>query len=369
MANTQALQRRIKSVKNTKQITKAMELVAASKMRKAQEATLRTRAYRNTAREILTRINLLTDVSKHPLFSIRPVRSRLYIVITSDRGLAGAYNVNIFKLLTSQLQEDLQAGVKSKVIVIGKLGARFIAKLDNVDIVGVYEDFADNPTNADIAPIIATAMDNFVGKSIDMRSIGKDIDEDSDTEEVASYNYSLPEDPGVVTRIVSWLRGKKLGLDGANAASLFQKMQEDGTLTDDEAQEAMASLPQCDEVKVVYTDFKSSIVQEALSETILPATFVPDDTAHDLETGDIPFEPSPRKVLETIVPRLLQIQFLQANLESLASEHSMRMLAMKNASDNAGDLIDELTLAFNSARQAAITQEIAEISGGADAIS
>jgi F-type H+-transporting ATPase subunit gamma len=121
-----------------------------------------------------------------------------------------------------------------------------------------------------------------------------------------------------------------------------------------------------DKVDIVYTDFKSSITQEVVVETVLPAVVMDIEDREDLNEAD--FEPSPRAVLESVTPRLIAVQLLQALLESFASEHSMRMMAMKNASDNAGDIIDDLTLEFNSARQAAITQELAEITGGAEAI-
>lgn len=306
MANTQALKTRIKSVKSTKQITKAMELVAASKMRRAQEATLKTRAYTNSAREILTEINKNTDVSKHPLFTQRPVLSKLYVVITGDRGLAGAYNINVLKRLTSQLKDDMSDGIQSKLIVVGKQGARFVAKLEGVDVIGVYENFPDNPGQSDVQAIIDSSIDLFTSSEIET------------SEEAPRYGRPPQKEAEV------------------------------------------------DQVVILYTDFKSSITQTVEQRVILPATFQEAESPQDL--SDIPFEPSPAKVLETITPRLIAIQFLQAILESQASEHSMRMMAMKNASDNAGDIIDDLTLAFNTARQAAVTQELAEITGGAAAV-
>lgn len=287
MANTQAIKRRIRSVKSTKQITKAMELVAASKMRRAQEATLRSRAYRNTAREIMTRISELMDVSAHPLYAKREVKNKLVIAISSDRGLAGAYNSNVLKQFVASSKDDVANGVGISVIAIGRQVARFASRLDGVTVLGAYENFPQNPSANDISPILDTALDLFTKGDVD-------------------------------------------------------------------------------EVQVVFTDFVSSITQEAKTETLLPAVFVPTEHRQDLD--DAVFEPSPTEVLETITPRLVEVQLFQALLESFASEHSMRMLAMKNASDNAGDLIDDLTLVFNSARQAAITQELAEITGGAEAI-
>ena len=116
MASTQQIKARIKSVKSTKQITKAMELVSASKMRRAQEATLASRDYTRTAREILTRLRELTDVTKHPLFMEREIKARILIVITSDRGLAGAYNSNVLRQLTRELQSDQEKGIETQLI-------------------------------------------------------------------------------------------------------------------------------------------------------------------------------------------------------------------------------------------------------------
>jgi len=291
MANTQAIKGRIKSVKNTKQITKAMELVAASKMRKAQEATLASRAYRNMAREILTRINKETNVSDHPMYKNKPVSTKLYIVITSDRGLAGAYNASLLKMFTQILKDNAESGVKAKVIVLGKQGARFISKLEGVEVIGVYEDFADNPKASDIEPILKTSIELFISEE--------------------------------------------------------------------------AHTP--DAVDVVFTDFISTVKQEPSVQTILPAVFEEMVSPEDLK-GEVPFEPSPTAVIETLTPKLVEVQLLQAILESQASEHVSRMMAMKNASDNASDIIDALTLEYNSARQASITQEIAEITAGAEAM-
>ncbi len=288
MANTQQIKRRIKSVKNTKQITKAMELVAASKMRKAQEATLKSRAYRNTAREILTRLGELTDVKAYPLFERRIIHNRLFIVVTSDRGLAGAYNSNVLRFFAEQLKVDNSAEVGTKIIAVGRQGSRFAAKIDGSDLIASYEKFPDQPSANDLKPIIDTVSKLFLNKEVDA-------------------------------------------------------------------------------VDVIYTDFKSSIAQEVANQRILPAAFDEVEDRKDLDDSD--FEPSPQAVLETITPKLVEVQLFQAFLEASASEHSMRMLDMKNATDNASDLIDDLTLEFNSARQAAITQELAEITGGAEAIS
>lgn len=288
MANTQQIQRRIKSVKNTKQITKAMELVSASKMRKSQEATLSSRPYSNAAQQILQKIASLMDVSEHELYQVRDVKNRLHIVISSDRGLAGAYNSNILKGLTTALRTDKEHSIASHVLIIGRSAGRFVSRIEDINILGVYDGMPEKPSEADVQPLIETAL------------------------------------------------------------SMFQQAT-------------------VDEVLVHFTDYKSSITQEASLKTLLPAIFVSDNVdKQDIDPSL--FEPSPQAVLNTITPRLVEAQFMQMLLESFASEHSMRMMAMKNASDNAEDLVDDLTLVYNGARQAAITQELAEITGGAEAI-
>lgn len=288
MANTITLKRRIGSVKNTKQITKAMELVAASKMRRAQEYAATGRMYRQYAYSLLTRLSSITEVAEHPLYVKRKVATRLYIVITSNRGLAGAYNANILRMLTKCVIADKQAGVKSQIIAIGKQAANFARRLEGVELTAAYVDIDDHPTANDIRPILNSACD--------------------------SYRDELVDD-----------------------------------------------------VQLLYTQFKSNLVQDATQLSLLPARF--EDTGEEGDLLNTTFEPSIEVVLDSVTERLLEVQVWQAMLESIASEHSMRMMAMKNATDNASDLIDDLTLAFNTARQAAITQELAEITGGAEAIS
>ena len=288
MASTIILKRRIKSITNTKQITKAMELVAASKMRRAQEEAKLGRAYREAAYSLLARLSRMTEVSEHPLFARRPIRKRIYVVISSNSGLAGAYNANILRLLTKSLQADMKTSISAQVITIGKQAGNFVRRLNGVELLAAYPAFGDQPTANDIRPILNTIVELYTTKNTD-------------------------------------------------------------------------------NVQLIYTEFKSNLSQIAKTLAILPAQIEEsDDLANTLE--NVTFEPSIEAVLDNVTVRLLEVQLWQAMLESLASEHSMRMLAMKNATDNASDLIDDLTLEFNNARQAAITQELAEISGGVEAL-
>jgi F-type H+-transporting ATPase subunit gamma len=290
MASTQQLKRRIGSVKNTKQITKAMELVAASKMRKATESAHRGRAYREAAHDMLVRLNNVTEISEHPLYKSRPIKIRLFVVITSDRGLAGAYNANIIKILTKEASVDKKSGIKTQVIIIGKRGAQFLKRIEDLNIIGVYSEFGDQPTANNIRPILNSITELY-------------------------------------------------------------------------------STAQVDEVRILFTEHKSNIVQIAKSVAILPAIFEADEERKQTASlSDVTFEPSVNEVLENVTERLLEVQIWQALLESIASEQSMRMLSMKNASDNATEIIDDLTLEFNTARQAKITQELAEITGGSEAM-
>ncbi len=287
MASTQQLKQRIGSVKNTKQITKAMEMVAASKMRRAQEYALSSREFGRLARRILKRLSEVTDVSKHPLYTQRTVSRRLHVFITSDRGLAGAFNSNLFRVFMKELHQDMSSAVQSSVVVIGRKGASLVNRLDDVEVIGVYEQFPELPTASDISPILKTITDKFHDGSVDV-------------------------------------------------------------------------------VDVTYTHFRSSIQQVVTTQRLLPAVFKETEIKPDIDEAAV--EPNPQAVLEQVTERLIEVQLNQAFNESQASEHSARMMAMKSATDNAGDLIDDLTLEYNTARQAAITQELAEITGGAEAI-
>ena len=287
MSSTQVLKTRIRSVKSTKQITKAMQLVAASKMRRAQDATKATAPYTLAARELLTALSTRNSVKRHPLFSARDVSSRLVIVIASDKGLAGAYNSNVLKAYVDELKRDESAKVKNVTIAVGRKAAQFVARIKDTKVLGVYEDLPDRPDGSELRAILDSARDAFVNGEVDA-------------------------------------------------------------------------------VDVIYTEFLSSLNQKAKVLRVLPAGFSADATAS--VSADFTYEPSTEEVLDSVAYRLVSAQLFQALLDARASEHSMRMLAMKNATDNASDLVDDLTLEMNKARQGAITQELAEISGGVEAL-
>ncbi|MBI2588756.1 ATP synthase F1 subunit gamma [Candidatus Saccharibacteria bacterium] len=293
MAQTKIIQRRIRSIKNAKQITKALEVVAASRMRKVVEAVQRSRTYGNLASTIMERIAHSQEARQHPLFSRAADKPTLYIVITSDRGQAGAFNSNIFHLT---IQSAKTERYRPQVVVYGRKGARFFAHLDGIELKGAYEDIADMPSVNVFAPLI---------EMID---------------------------------------------------------------------EAMAD-GQIGAVKIIYTEFISPLTQKVSSFQLLPINHLMSNNASTMEQSAqqrgktvYEFEPEIKDVLDEAIKLYFEAKLMQARIESAASEHAMRMVAMGNANRNASDLIDALTLELNATRQAAITQEIAEITGGAEAI-
>lgn len=287
MASVQQIKRRISSVKNTRQITKAMQLVAASKLRRAQEAAEKPRTYVAAARELLTRLKQLSEPNAHSFFNERPIKHRTLVVVAGDRGLAGAYNANVCKRLVEELRADKAAGVQTSLLLIGRQVAQFAVRLEAADILGVYLAVAETSHRNELRSIITTAFDNFFAKKTDA-------------------------------------------------------------------------------VDVIYTHYRSTISQEVTTKRLLPAGKTDAEISPDIALAD--FEPSVEAVLEATVIRLVEAQVFQAVLDGFASEHSMRMIAMKSATDNASDLADDLTLVYNNARQASITQELAEITGGAEAL-
>lgn len=287
MASTQQIRRRIKSVRNTRQITKAMQMVSASKLRRLQAAVQATQAYSKYARQLLTHLKQQHEVARFPFYQERPIKQRMVIVVTSDRGLAGAYNSNVLKRYIIERKADAAASVITPTIVIGRQGSGFVSRLKDVDVVGSYTNLPDNPSLTDLQAVVDTAINAFMAGEVDA-------------------------------------------------------------------------------VDIIYTEFVNTVTQRPVVQRLLPAGFTEEEVSESLKSSE--FEPSVEEVLESATIRLIESQVLQAVLESSVSEQAMRMLAMKNATDNANELLDDYTLAYNNARQAAITQELAEISGGVEAM-
>jgi len=295
---TREIKRRIRSIQNTHKITKAMEMVAAAKMRKAVQAVLATRAYARSAWEIIRDLAAKTDPSRHPLLQKREKVKRLgLIAIASNRGLAGGFNREIVEKVADYLkkQKEQKVQIAAEVILMGKKGRDIMFKYGH-QIVAEYDKLDVSPGVAEI-----TAMAKTV--------------------------------------ITEYISGKY------------------------------------DKVVIAYTDYQSAMIQKAKIRKILPIEreddelgFVTGTKPEKLEEYEYLFEPSPDAVLEQMLYRLIELQIYQALLETDASEHSARMLAMRNASEAASDMIFDLTLSYNQARQQAITAELADISAGRAAV-
>jgi F-type H+-transporting ATPase subunit gamma len=284
MAQTRTLQRRIRSVKNAKQITKALEVVAASRMRRVVSLVEGAKAYGELAAAIMARIAANPETKSHPFFADRPDKPSLLIAITSDRGQAGAFNANIFH----QVSAAAMAGRgRPQLIVFGRKGGRYFARFGDFDIKGAYQDIPDVPEVNVFGPVIET-----ITEAVNSGEVGQ--------------------------------------------------------------------------VTIFYTQFISSLSQKAVAMPLLPLEQATPDQPADNRVYE--FEPDITDVLDEGIRLYFEARLMQARVESAASEHAMRMVAMGNANRNATDLIDNLTLELNATRQAAITQEIAEITGGAAAI-
>lgn len=288
MASVAQLKSHIRSVNNTKQITSAMQLVSASKMRRAAEQSLSTQPYHKHISELLTRLMGRGLTERHPLIVRREVKTRLLIVITSDTGLAGAYNANVLKLYLKELEVDRKRGVKTQTIAVGRKAIQLATRLGE-DVVGTYEGIANGAAAAQRNAIVSTLITKY----------------------------------------------RELEVDA---------------------------------VDIIYTKYRSSVNQETRAWKLLPAGHIPGVDYDASEDHTYKFEPGQEKVFGALVKRAIETQVAQTVFDSVASEHSTRMMAMKNATDNATELSEDLTLAMNKERQAAITNELSDISNGANAI-
>ncbi|MEK7113258.1 MAG: ATP synthase F1 subunit gamma [Patescibacteria group bacterium] len=314
MAGTKEIKRRIKSVKNTKKITKAMELVAASKMKRSVSSTLASRLYAEYSWEVLNSIAKNTEKITHPLFSEREVQNILLIVITSNRGLCGAYNTQVVKKVLSLLKNenkkvDLGKEVNIDLVTIGKKGDTMMRRL-NRNIIASFFNLPDAVSLRDISPVSELVISEF-------------------------------------------------------------------------------NLLHYDKVMLAYTDFVSALSQKPNIKQVIPVskTSLKDLTEtlgdnlknkekdilnkeeEDAKVIDYLFEGDKSVFIGTLAEKIIRMQIYQMILESNTSEQSSRMVAMKNASEAAGEMIDDLTLVFNKARQSNITREISEISAGMASVS
>ena len=284
MANTQDIRRRIKSIRNTAQITKAMQMVAASKMRKAQQHALAGRPYAALMNKVLVSLQKRTDPRFHPLLAVRPLEKELVLIISTDKGLCGALNTNLFREATNF------DSAKTAFVVTGKKARQFIARTKR-ELLADFE-LKDSPSFVEAKPVSKFCMEKFLRREVD-------------------------------------------------------------------------------KVSVLYTHFINTISQRTVVQTLLPISSFDlpkkhDESAEGAEEGVDPmlgyiFEPNAAGVLDVMLPYYVSYQVFQMILDARASEHSARMVAMKNATDNANQFIKDLTLEYNKMRQASITTELLEI--------
>lgn len=290
MANLKEVRIRITSVTSTQQITKAMKMVSAAKLKRATNAIVQLRPYANKLRDILAQVSASVEGSDSPYTQDRVPNKVLIVVVTSNRGLAGAFNANAIKtannLISSKYAEQHARG-NVDIIAIGKRGHDFFSKR-NFNVIGNHNDLFNNLDFENVSKITESIMKEF----------------------------------------------------------------KDGNV---------------DRVEVVYNQFRNAAVQILTSEQILP--LLPEEKTDNVAELDYIIEPSKEKIIEELIPKAIKIQLYKAVLDSNASEHGARMTAMDKATENAGDLLKQLKLSYNQARQAAITTELTEIVSGAAALS
>jgi len=285
MASLRDVKNKISSTKKTSQITKAMQMVSSSKLRRAETNAKAYVPYMDKIQEVVAAIATGTTDSGHPMLTSRPVKKTAYLVITADRGLAGAYNSNIIRAVSNAIEKRHTSKDEYVILAIGRMGRDFFKKRGS-NVIGEVIGLPDQPAFSDIKSIAKNAVGMFT--------------------------------------------------DGAY-----------------------------DELYMYYNHFVSAISNEVTEKKVLPLT----DIAVEKGTkASYEFEPSAEAILEVLLPQYAESLIFGALLDGKASEHSARMTAMKNATDNASDMISGLTLVYNRARQAAITQEITEIVGGASAL-
>ncbi len=284
MASLRDIQTRITSTKKTSQITKAMEMVSASKLNRAEMNAKSFVPYMNKIQEVVTSVAAGSQGVRNPMLTSRPVKKTGYLLITSDRGLAGAYNSNVIRAVSNRIKERHSSNDEFAIIALGRVGADFFRK-KGFNVLETVVGLPDQPSFADIKEIANKAVGMF-------------------------------------------------------------------------SQEAY------DELHLFYNHYVSAIQQDVTEKKVLPLT----DLNPSGKLVSYEFEPSPEEILEVLLPQYAESLIYGALLDGKASEHAARMTAMRNATDNAKEIISNLTLSYNRARQAAITQEITEIVGGAAAL-
>jgi F-type H+-transporting ATPase subunit gamma len=287
MAIGKEIRNQITSIKSTQKITSAMEMVAASKMRKAQERMQATRPYAEKMRQVIGHIAKANAQYKHPFMVEREVKRVGYIVVSTDRGLCGGLNANLFKTLIREMKAWKDSGVEIDLCAIGQKGASFFRSYGG-NVVAALTHLGDSPSSEKLIGNVKVMLDAF--------SEGK-----------------------------------------------------------------------IDRLYVVSNEFVNTMTQRPTVEQLLPLP-ESEDEEEIKNQWEYLYEPDARQILDGLLPRFIESQVYQGVVENLACEQAARMIAMKSATDNAGDIIGELQLAYNKARQAAITQEISEIVSGAASV-
>ncbi len=286
MASGKEIRSKISSIKNTQKITRAMEMVAASKMRKAQERMQLGKPYAHRIRSVIGHIANSTPEYRHVYFDTREIKRVGYIVVSTDRGLCGGLNINSFKAAVASMKGWHDRNVEIDLCLIGARGAAFFNTYGG-NVVASVRNIGDAPAVADVVGVVKVMLDKF-----DKREI--------------------------------------------------------------------------DQLQIVSGSFINTMTQEPAIEQLLP--LLPSEEEEFKHHWDYLYEPDAKELLDGLLDRYIESQVYQAVVENNACEQAARMVAMKSASDNAGDLIDGLQLVYNKARQAAITQELSEIVGGAAAV-
>ena len=284
MANIRIIKRRIKGVRNTAKITRAMEMIAASRMRRAQERGLAGRPYADKIQQVIADLAALTEAGRepHPLLQRRQINKIALVHITPDRGLCGGLVSGLNRAIGSYI---LKQEVPVSVIAVGLKGLDFIRRCDK-EVIAEFTHLGDRPSLMDTLPIAHIVIDDYSKGAFDL-------------------------------------------------------------------------------VCLVYTRFVTTMVQHPCVQQLLP---VEPASIPAVQNVEYIYEPGPEAVLSNLLPRFVEMEVYHAILESIASEQSARMVAMKNATDNASELIDGLTLLYNKARQEAITKELLDIAGGVEAL-
>jgi len=286
MAGTKEIRTKIKSVENTKKVTRALEMVSAAKIKRAQDQMRASRPYARLMLEMIGHIAKASPEYRHPFMVERAVKRVGYIIISTDRGLCGGLNNNLFKQIMGEMRVAQQAGQEIDLVAIGSKAQAFFKRVA-VNMVGGVTHLGDKPKLDQLIGVVKVMLDAY--------STGK-----------------------------------------------------------------------VDRVVLCYNDFVNTMTQKSKLDQLLPLP--PSEVQLSTHSWDYIYEPNAETVLDSVLTRYVESLVYQAVLENLASEHAARMVAMKSASDNANELIGQLKLIYNKARQAAITQEISEIVGGASAV-